>query len=133
MATDLAFSGCAAARYRYHDDCYDRGSAHQAHAYGIQNGYTDGYRKGQHEGRENDPGDINVRALEQATHGYRSWMGAKLNLFGTAIETDTVAVFARDMNRRIGGGEIAPLMIIDIDRVHFRGSSDFSLLGLFNL
>jgi flagellar biosynthesis/type III secretory pathway protein FliH len=75
LATALAFSGCASARYRYHGDYYDRGSAHQAHTYGIQNGYSDGYRKGQHEGRENDPGDINVRALEQANHGYQSWMG----------------------------------------------------------
>ena len=75
LATAVAFSGCASARYRYHGDYYDRGSAHQAHAYGVQNGYSDGYRKGQHEGRENDPGDINVRALEQANHGYQSWMG----------------------------------------------------------
>ena|ERR1700757_336576 len=76
LATAMAFSGCAPARYRYHDDYYyGGGSAEQAHAYGVQSGYSDGYRKGQHEGRENDPGDINVRALEQATHGYRSWMG----------------------------------------------------------
>ena len=75
FATAMALSSCASARYRYHGDYYDRGSAHQAHAYGIQNGYSDGYRKGQHEGRENDPGDISVRALEQATHGYQSWMG----------------------------------------------------------
>ena len=76
LATAMAFSGCASARYRYHDDYYyGGGSAQQAHAYGVQSGYSDGYRKGQHEGRENDPGDINVRALEQATHGYRSWMG----------------------------------------------------------
>jgi flagellar biosynthesis/type III secretory pathway protein FliH len=76
FATAMAFSSCASARYRYHDDHYDRGSAQQAHAYGIQNGYSDGYRKGQHEGRENDPGDIDVRALQQATHGYQSWMGS---------------------------------------------------------
>jgi len=77
FATAMAFSGCASARYRYrdHDDYYDRGGAHQAHSYGLQNGYNDGYRKGQHEGRENDPGDIDVRALQQADHGYRSWMG----------------------------------------------------------
>ena len=76
LATAMAFSGCASARYRYHDDYYyGGGNAQQAHAYGVQSGYNDGYRKGQHEGRENDPGDINVRALEQATHGYRSWMG----------------------------------------------------------
>jgi hypothetical protein len=75
FATAMALSSCGSARYRYHDNYYDRGSAHQAHAYGIQNGYNDGYRKGQHEGRENDPGDIDLRALGQATHGYRSWMG----------------------------------------------------------
>jgi hypothetical protein len=74
-ATALAFSSCASERYRNHDNYYGHGSAHQAHAYGVRNGYSDGYRKGQHEGRENDPGDISVRALEQATHGYRSWMG----------------------------------------------------------
>ena len=75
FATTMAFSGCASARYRYHGDYYEGGSAQQAHSYGLQNGYSDGYRKGQHEGRENDPGDINVRALQQATHGYQSWMG----------------------------------------------------------
>jgi flagellar biosynthesis/type III secretory pathway protein FliH len=76
IATATAFSGCASSRYRYHDDYYDHsGSSQQAQAYGFRNGYSDGYRKGQHEGRENDPGDINMRALEQATHGYESWMG----------------------------------------------------------
>ena len=70
----MSLSSCASARYRYRQD-YDHGGEHQAHAYGLQSGYNDGYRKGQHEGRENDPGDINVRALEQATHGYQSWMG----------------------------------------------------------
>ena len=71
----VAFSGCASAHYRYHDQYYAAGSAQQAHGYGFQNGYRDGYRKGQHEGRENDPGDINVRALEEATRGYQRWMG----------------------------------------------------------
>jgi hypothetical protein len=94
-ATALAFTGCVSERYRYHDNSYDNGSAHQAHAYGIQNGYSDGYRKGQHEGRENDPGDISVRALEQATHGYRSWMG-RLNLFRMGIERGTVAASVKD-------------------------------------
>jgi hypothetical protein len=37
-ATALAFTGCASERYRYHDNYYDHGSAHQAHAYGVQNG-----------------------------------------------------------------------------------------------
>jgi flagellar biosynthesis/type III secretory pathway protein FliH len=75
LATAMAFSGCASARYRYHGDYYDHGNAHQAHAYGVQNGYRDGYGKGQHEGRENDAGDVDMRALEHATHGYASWMG----------------------------------------------------------
>jgi hypothetical protein len=38
-ATALAFTGCASERYRYHDNYYD-GSAHQAHAYGVRNGYS---------------------------------------------------------------------------------------------
>jgi hypothetical protein len=71
----VAFSSCASAQYRYDDDYYYRGSAHQARAYGFQSGYRDGYRKGQHEGRENDPGDINLRALGRADHGYAPWMG----------------------------------------------------------
>ena len=77
FATAMAFSGCASSRYRYRyrDGYYDAGSGQQAHAYGFRNGYNDGFRKGQHEGRENDPGDIDVRALEDATHGYGSWMG----------------------------------------------------------
>jgi flagellar biosynthesis/type III secretory pathway protein FliH len=77
VVTAMSFSGCASSRYRYryHDNYYEGGSGQQAHGYGFRSGYNDGYRKGEHEGRENDPGDINVKALEQATHGYRSWMG----------------------------------------------------------
>jgi len=74
-AASVGFSGAAFAQYGYYDDYYDRGSAQQAHNYGFQSGYHDGFRKGRHEGRENDPGDINVRALQEATHGYRRWMG----------------------------------------------------------
>lgn len=73
FTTAVVFRGVAAAQY--YDDGYYQGSAQQAHQYGYQNGYRDGFRKGRHEGHENDPGDINVRALEQATHGYRPWMG----------------------------------------------------------
>jgi flagellar biosynthesis/type III secretory pathway protein FliH len=75
FAATLALNGTAFAQYGYDDGYYDRGSAYQAHQYGFQNGYHDGYRKGQHEGRENDPGDINIRGLQEATHGYRRWMG----------------------------------------------------------
>jgi len=46
-----------------------------AHQHGYQSGYRDGYRKGLHEGRENDPGDIDINALQNATHRYESWMG----------------------------------------------------------
>ena len=59
-AASVGFSRAAFAQYGYYDDYYDRGSAQQAHNYGFQSGYHDGVRKGRHEGRENDPGDINV-------------------------------------------------------------------------
>lgn len=74
FATLVAMRGVAAAQY-YDDDGYYQGSPRQAHQYGYQSGYHDGFRKGRHEGRENDPGDINYRALDQATHGYQPWMG----------------------------------------------------------
>lgn len=74
-AASVGFSSAAFAQYGYYDDDYNRGSARQAHNYGFQNGYQDGIRKGRHEGRESDPGDVNVRALREATHGYRRWMG----------------------------------------------------------
>jgi len=42
----------------------------------------------------------------------------QLNLFRTAIETDTVAASARDTKRRIAGGEIVSMTITtDIDRL----------------
>ena len=78
IMTVTVMSGFAAAQY-YDDDRYDRdndrGSPQLAHQHGYQSGYRDGYRKGLHEGRENDPGDINVEALQDATHRYESWMG----------------------------------------------------------
>jgi flagellar biosynthesis/type III secretory pathway protein FliH len=74
-AASIGFSGSAFAQYGYYDDYYDAGRAQQAHNYGYQSGYRDGYQKGRHEGRESDPGDINFRALQEATHGYRRWMG----------------------------------------------------------
>ena len=76
LAAPVVLSGVAAAQfYDYDRGYYEVGSAQQAHQYGYQSGYRDGYHKGVHEGRENDPGDINFRALENATHGYREWMG----------------------------------------------------------
>ena len=74
FALGAIFSGSASAQYGYYDD-YSYGSARQAHQYGYQSGFNDGVRKGRHEGRENDPGDVDVRALREATHGYRRWMG----------------------------------------------------------
>jgi hypothetical protein len=74
VAAALALSGSAFAQYGYYDN-YDQGSPWRAHQCGFQNGFHDGFRKGHHEGRENDPGDINFRALQDATHGYRRWMG----------------------------------------------------------
>jgi flagellar biosynthesis/type III secretory pathway protein FliH len=75
FGASLVLSGSAFAQYGYDNGYYDDGGPQQAHQYGYQNGYHDGYRRGQHEGRENDPGDINIRALQNATHGYRQWMG----------------------------------------------------------
>ena len=76
LGAPIVLSGVAAAQYYDYDrEYYQGGSAQQAHQYGYQRGYGDGYYKGVHEGRENDPGDINFRALEDATHGYREWMG----------------------------------------------------------
>ena len=75
VALGVGLNGSAFAQYSYYDEFYDRGSARQAHTYGYQSGYNDGYRKGRHEGREHDPGDVDVRALNEATHGYRRWMG----------------------------------------------------------
>lgn len=75
LALGTIFSGYASAQYGYYDDDYSYGSAQQAHQYGYQNGFHDGFRKGRHEGRESDPGDVDVRALREATHGYRRWMG----------------------------------------------------------
>jgi flagellar biosynthesis/type III secretory pathway protein FliH len=75
LGATVVLGGSAFAQYGYDDDYHYRANAEQAHQYGYQNGYRDGFGKGQHEGRENDPGDINVRALRDATHGYRRWMG----------------------------------------------------------
>ena len=76
LVSPIVLSRVAAAQYYDYDGgYYAAGSAEQARQYGYQSGYRDGYHKGVHEGRENDPGDINFRALQNATHGYREWMG----------------------------------------------------------
>jgi hypothetical protein len=55
-------------------DDYGRGVA-QARQYGYDNGFRDGQRRGQHEGRENDPYDYHTPDWRQASHGYKNWMG----------------------------------------------------------
>lgn len=80
----LALSGLAVAQDRWgwgdgdrDDDAYRRGgNSAQAHEYGRQNGYRDGYNKGIHEGRENDPFDYRTPDWRQAGHGYKNWMGS---------------------------------------------------------
>jgi hypothetical protein len=71
----VAFSNLAVAQYDDDERYEHRGYSNDARQYGYQSGYRDGYSKGRHEGRENDPGDVNTRALENATHGYQDWMG----------------------------------------------------------
>jgi hypothetical protein len=56
-------------------DDYNRGGGNQARQYGYDNGFRDGQRRGQHEGRENDPYDYHTPDWRQATHGYKNWMG----------------------------------------------------------
>src|SRR5215471_9215461 len=54
-----------------------------------------------------------IKPLTVIGHGW-----GPLNLFRTAIETGTVAASAKNMRRRITGGEIATIMMVtDIDRL----------------
>lgn len=73
LALTLVMSGVALAHDD--DDYYRRGNTDQARQYGYQNGYDDGLRRGQHEGRENDPFDYQTPEWRQATRGYQEWMG----------------------------------------------------------
>ncbi len=73
LALMLVMSGVALAHDD--DDYYRRGNPAQAQQYGYQNGYDDGLRRGQHEGRENDPYDYQTPDWRQATRGYQEWMG----------------------------------------------------------
>jgi hypothetical protein len=65
--------GTFAAAQDYDD--YGRGAVAQARQYGYDSGFRDGQRRGQHEGRENDPYDYHTPDWRQATHGYKGWMG----------------------------------------------------------
>lgn len=62
------------------DDYYYPGNVAQTRQYGYDSGFRDGQRKGQHEGRENDPYDYHTPDWHQATRGYKSWMGP-VNVF----------------------------------------------------
>ncbi|MDP9159403.1 MAG: hypothetical protein M3O09_04140 [Acidobacteriota bacterium] len=74
IATALLLSNLAIAQDD--DDSYSQqGDGQQAQHYGYEVGYRDGYSKGRHEGHENDPGDIDSWALQNATNGYQPWMG----------------------------------------------------------
>jgi hypothetical protein len=83
VAVTLTLSGFALAQRDRDDDddhnYYRQGSPAQAHQYGYENGYRDGLRKGEHESRENDPGDFRGEEWRSASNGYQPWMGP----FGT--------------------------------------------------
>jgi len=58
------------------DDYHYRGAnVVQTRQYGYDQGFRDGQKRGQHEGRENDPYDYHTPDWRQATRGYKNWMG----------------------------------------------------------
>ena len=57
------------------DDHYRGANVAQTRQYGYGQGFRDGQKRGQHEGRENDPNDYHPPDWRRATRGYRSWMG----------------------------------------------------------
>jgi len=73
-------------------DDYYRGNLPQTRQYGYDSGYSDGQRRGQHEGRENDPFDYHTPDWHQATHGYKSWMGP-VNVFQNGYQQGYVDGF----------------------------------------
>src|SRR5262250_836566 len=74
LALTLIMSGVALAHDN--DDYYYRqGSPQEARNYGYQRGYSDGTNRGRHEGRERDPNDYHAPDWNQATRGYKGWMG----------------------------------------------------------
>jgi hypothetical protein len=74
LACTLIMSGFALARDD-DDDYYRQGNPAQARHYGYENGYRDGARHGRHEGREHDPNEYQTPDWNQATRGYKNWMG----------------------------------------------------------
>jgi flagellar biosynthesis/type III secretory pathway protein FliH len=75
IAGIVACSAFSLAQYHDDDDGYYQRNLGQAREYGYQQGYRDGYVKGTHEGRENDPNDFQNPGWRQATRGYQQWMG----------------------------------------------------------
>jgi hypothetical protein len=74
----VTFTGLAfAQRYGNYDDDegYYQSSVSQARQRGYDRGYHDGIKKGEHEGRENDPFDYRTPDWRKATSGYENWMG----------------------------------------------------------
>src|SRR5215468_845605 len=58
------------------DDYHYRGAnVAQTRQYGYDRGFRDGQKRGQHEGRENDPYDYHTPDWHQATRGFKNWMG----------------------------------------------------------
>jgi len=58
------------------DDYHYRGTTvAQTRQYGYDRGFREGQKRGQHEGRENDPYDYHTPDWRQATRGYKGWMG----------------------------------------------------------
>jgi hypothetical protein len=58
------------------DDYHYRGAnVAQTRQYGYDQGFRDGQKRGQHEGRENDPNDYRTPDWRHASRGYKSWMG----------------------------------------------------------
>ena len=90
VAAVLTLATWAFAQDYDHDDY--RGGVAQAQQYGYQSGYNDGLRKGQHEGRENDPYDYRTPDWRKATHGYQPWMGP-VDIFQRGYQQGYVAGF----------------------------------------
>jgi hypothetical protein len=78
LAATLALSGFALAQRDRNDDdgYYRQGYSDQAQQYGYQNGFNEGVRKGQHEGRERDPNDYGTPSWRHSKRGYQRWMGS---------------------------------------------------------
>ena len=97
------------------NDAYGRGASAQARQYGYDSGFRDGQRRGQHEGRENDPYDYHTPDWRQATHGYKNWMGP-VNAFQNGYQQGYAEGF------QVGFNNERPAYRGDGDRDdHYRG------------